>query len=260
MMQITRTTNPTGLRQIDKRHFIVRDKVNESGRVFWIEKFDYVAAKIDADCQLTCIAHAGSTEEYVELGAVSSITQDPHSLGALAADKPLRFRFIFHHAGEPQLTAYVDGVRAMNDAGNLGSSLVDIEPTSLGGVAWKLDLPQGHEAGDKPNVLVEKELFPNALSAANHPWFAVLVMPEVMRQIAIAIADNPGDLDDASTWLHPWAEFLKKLGIDEPVGTDEDEDVKMSWVDCVVDKFTTQEAFKHHMLKAQDQDQTGDLK
>lgn len=251
MGQITRTTNPTGLRQVDKRFFVVR-VIDDAqyGRHFWLERFDYAAAGLDAEIQFACIAHAGSTEEYVEFGTVSEITQQRHSIRALATDKPLRFRFIFFKKGESQLVAYTDGVRALDEAGNLGSSLVDIEPTSLRGIAWKLDLPTGLDGGDKPNVLVERELFPTAISAATHPWFGVLVMPEVMRQIAMAIADEPDSLDDQTSWMSPWADFIKALEVDAPVISDDDE-WKTAWAELVVEKFAAKGVFRHHMAKTQ---------
>jgi hypothetical protein len=255
--QITRTTNPTSLRQIDRVHFVVRVRDDgPEGRVFWIEKFDHSAANLDPVIQLACIAHAGSTEEYVELGTVSGITQDRHSIRGLATDKPLRFRFIFYKAGESQLVAYTDGVRAKAEAGNLGSSLVDIEPTSLGGIVWKLVMPQGLGTGEKPNVLVEKELFPTPLSAANHPWFGVLVMPEVMRQVAMAIAENPDGLEDQESWLYRWAEFIKTLGVDAPVAT-EDEEATADWADRLVENFSGRGTFRHHFAQAQ-AEMTGD--
>lgn len=251
MGQITRTTNPTSLRQIDRLHFVVRVRDDgPEGRVFWIERFDHAAAKLEPDIQMACIAHAGSTEEYVELGAVSDITQARHSIRALATDKPLRFRFIFYKAGESQLVAYTDGVKATAETGNLGSSLVDIEPTSLGGIVWKLVMPEGAGTGEKPNVLVEKEVFPTAISAANHPWFGVLVMPAVMREVAVAIAENPDGLEDQESWLSRWAEFIKVLGVDAPVAT-EDEEAMTDWADRLVEKFAARGTFRHHLAQAQ---------
>ena len=197
-----------------------------------------------------CIAHAGSTEEYFDLGLLSDFKKAPTSIRAIATDKPLKFRFIFNNPGESLLVGYTDGVRALDEAGNLGSSLVDIEPTSLHGIAWKIVLPEGTGAGEKPNVLVERSLFPTAASAVNHPWFGVLVMPEVMRQIAMAIAKDPEWLDDFETWIAPWAEFITALGVSPPEFEDDDISAQQVWADEVVLKFATKGIFKHHMAKA----------
>ncbi|TDK30715.1 hypothetical protein [Luteimonas terrae] len=252
MGQITRTTNPTGLRQIDKKNFIVRVKDDGlGGRVFWIDYFNYLSAKLDATVQISCIAHAGNTEESFDLGSVSDFNKEPLSLRTLATDKPLKFRFIFNNPGESLLIGYTDGVRALDEAGKLGSSLVDIEPTSLHGVAWKLVLPEGTGAGEKPNVLVEKSLFPTAVSAAGHPWFGVLVMPEVMRQIAMSIAENPSALDDSESWLAPWADFISSLDMEPSVELEEDDTIaQIAWADEVVHKFAGKGIFRHHMSNA----------
>lgn len=252
MGQITRTTNPTRLKQVDKKHFVVRVRHDVSeGRVFWLDSFDYSAAKLDPSLQLGCIVHAGSTEEFFDLGPLSDFKKTPTGIRAIATDKPLKFRFIINRPGESILVGYTDGVRALDEAGNLGSSLVDIEPTELHGIAWKLVLPEGNGAGEKPNVLVERSLFPTAVSAANHPWFGVLVMPEVMRQIAIIIAKNPSALDDSETWIAPWADFIAALGADPLIEFEEDDtSAQELWANEVVMKFAAKGIFKHHMAEA----------
>lgn len=252
MGQITRTTNPTGLCEIDKRHFIVRES-NEvrSGRVFWLEKFDHNAAKLDALVKIACVAHAGNTEKYFDLGVVSKFINTPLSIRELATDKPLKFRFIFNKPDESLLIGYADGLKALDETGEFGASLVDIEPTDLHGIAWKLTLPDGENADEKPNVLVERSLFPTALSAVNHPWFGVLVMPEVMRQIAFKIVQNPDALEDSESWIFPWKDFIAALGVDCPSkGMDGDTLGQSAWVDAVVEKFCLKGMFKHHMAQA----------
>lgn len=252
MGQITRTTNPTRLRQIDKKLFVVRVR-NESsdGRVFWLDSFDYEAANLDPSVLLGCIVHAGSTEEYFELGPLSDFKKTPTSIRDIATDKPLKFRFIFNRPGESLLIGYTDSVRALDEAGNLGSSLVDIEPTDLHGIAWKLILPEGKGSGDKPNVLVERSLFPTATSAVNQPWFGTLVMPEVMRQVAIAIAKDPSALEDPETWIAAWSDFITTLGANLPIEFDEEDILAQeAWADDVVRRFATKGMFKHHMAEA----------
>lgn len=252
MGQITRTTNPTRLKQIDKKNFVVRVRSDLAGdRVFWLESFDYRVTKLDPSVQLGCIAHAGSTEEYFDLGPLSDLKKTPSSIRSLATDRPLKFRFIFNRPGDSLLIGYADGVRALDEVGNLGSSLVDIEPADLDGVAWRLELPMGTGTGEKPNVLVEKSLFPSAASAANHLWFGVLVMPEVMRQVAMEIANAPSALDDAESWIAPWADFITALGINPPDEfNDEDITGQQAWANEVVRKFAAKGIFKHYMVKA----------
>lgn len=252
MGQITRTTNPTGLKIIDKKNFVVRVAEDpEEGRVFWVDRFDYAEAKLDPGLELSCVAHAGSTEEYFELGSVSNISTDKFSLRGLVLDQPLRFRFIFNSPGEPLLAGYTDGVQALDESGLLGSSLVDIEPADLGGPTWKLVLPDSAGAGEKPNVLVERSLFPNPASAVRHPWFGVLVMPEVMRQIAMRISETPSALDDSETWISKWAPFLIAIGIQPPVEVEEDDiAAKEAWAAEVITAFAKNGTYRIHLAKA----------
>lgn len=252
MGQITRTTNPTGLKKIDKKHFVVRIREDGAeGRSFWLDNLDFEKAELDPSVLVSCIAHAGSTEEYFELGPVSGFKKAPSSLRGLATDKPLKFRFIFNRPDESLLVGYTDGVRALDEAGNLGSSLVDIEPADLHGIAWKLVIPEGTGTGEKANVMVERSLFPTAMSAANHPWFGVLVMPEVMRQIAMEIAGNPSALEDSESWIAPWADFISALGVEAPAEFEEDDNAgRQGWADDVVTRFAAKGIFKHHMTKA----------
>jgi|GEM_PF-1275207 hypothetical protein len=250
MGQMTRTTNPTGLKEIDRKNFVVR--VNENGstraRVFWLESFDYREAGLEPHVEVACIAHAGTTEAYFELGAVSNFAQGPHSIHELAGDKPLRFRFIFSLPEQSLLVAYADGIRARDEAGELAASLVDIEPADLDGIAWKLELPDGDSGGEKPNVLVERALFPSASVAANNSWFAVLVMPEVMRQIARRVSENPDGLEDPESWLYPWGEFLSGLGAELPsVDVQDDDFARNEWIESVVRKFAQKAVLRTHM-------------
>lgn len=219
------------------------------GREFTVERIDYIAAGVKPGIRVSCIARAGSTEEYAELGPVESASTKPVRISHLAADRPLRFRFIFYRPGEPQLVAYCDGVRAEDDAGKLGSSLVDIEPAILGGPIWKLVLPEEGAGVDKPNVLVERSVFPTAQSAVRHPWFGVLVIPEVMRQVATAAARQPDALDDSGSWLCHWSEFIDKLDVDRPA-PDLDDAAQQSWVDEVVQRFTMRPAFREKLAIA----------
>lgn len=252
MGQITRTTNPTGLIQIDRKNFVVRVRDDgQDGRVFWLDSFNLGASRLDPSVLMGCIAHAGSTEVYFDLGPASDFSKEPASLNGLASDRPLKFRFIFNKPGETLLAGYADGVRALDEAGNLSSSLVDIEPVDLGGAIWRLILPEGTGAGEKPNVLVEKTLFPNASSAANHMWFGALVMPEVMRQIATAIAKNPSALEDSESWIAPWSDFIAALGVDCNIQFEDDDiPAQHAWADDVVSRFATKGIFKHHLMKA----------
>jgi hypothetical protein len=244
MPKISKTTNPTGLREIDAKNISVRVITDRDGRrSFWVERFDTAAYKFEPSLRLACVAHAGSTEEYFELGSVEQPYHTTRPLSELAADRPLRFRFLVYPEGSPKLVAYADNIKALDESGNGGESLVDIEPADLNGEAWRLDLAEVRPGTDKPVLLVERQLFPTSLTAARDPWVAVLVMPEVMRQIARVIAENPGCLDDQELWPSAWAEYLRKNSVEE-LSEDADEMARSQWVEHVVEEFCARPSMK----------------
>lgn len=237
MPKISRTTNPTGQRQLDASLFSVRTPMDAAGRrTFWLERFDFASAGLAPGLKLACIAHAGSTEEYFEIGTVDAPDHATRPLLELVQDRPLKFRFLVYESGNPLLVGFADNVRPADEAGELGDSLVDIQPADLHGCAWKLELPSSLVGDDKPVLLVDRQLFPTAAAAARDPWIAVLVMPEVMRQIARVIAAEPSSLTDENAWASMWAQFLEAEGISMPA-EDLDKHELDNWVDEVVETF-----------------------
>ena len=248
MPQISRTTNPTGLKKLDAKLFGVRVQTTNSERSFWLEKFDVALSGLPAGLHLSCIAHCGNTEEFFKLGTVDKPDLSVKPLRNLATNKPLKFRFVVHALGDPKLVAFADGVRAADDAGLLGGSLVDIELAELKGSCWKLVIPPLTVDDDKPVLLVEKNMFASAQAAANNPWIAVLVMPEVLRQIATVISKDSPCLDNSAIWSSSWAQFLLGLSGQDPPVVDDDEAQK-DWVECVVDGFCAKPALRAQMLR-----------
>jgi hypothetical protein len=221
----------------------------EGHRIFWLERFDFARSGLRPGLNLACVAHAGSTEEYFELGKVDAPNHSTRPLLELAVDRPLRFRFLVYEEGDPLLVGYADNVRAATEAGELGNSLVDILPVDLGGCAWKLELPSLSAGDEKPLLLVSRELFPTAAAAARDPWIAVLVMPEVMRQIARVFAEHPGCLTDENAWTGSWSAFLEAEGIPSPPdpSTENESD---DWVGEVVDTFCAKPSMKAQFILA----------
>lgn len=239
MKQISRRTNPTGLNEVDRRHFTLRmSDDGKSERSFWLERFDFKAAGLAAGTMINCVATAGASEQYFELGTVSNFSRTARTVGDLVSDKPVRFRFVFHMPGEKRLVGFADGVRPIDESGNVGGSLVDIFPTDLNGPIWELELPAVNaEATAKPCILVERSVFPTATVAVGHEWFVSLVMPEVMRRVALRIAGDPGSLDDDDTWTGTWKAYIDQFGVGDP--PDEDDDRVDEWAASVVRKFSS---------------------
>lgn len=239
MKQISRRTNPTGLNEIDRRHFSLRlSDDGKSDRTFWLERFDFKAAGIAPEVLINCIATSGSSEQYFALGAVSNFSRTARSINELVRNKPVRFRFVFHMPGEKRLIGFSDGVRPIDESGNLGGSLVDIFPTDLNGPVWELELPSANaEASAKPCILVESSIFNVAQAAVNHHWFVSLVMPEVMRRVALCIAADPGSLDNDETWTGTWKAYIDQLNVGAP--PEDEDDLIEDWAASVVRKFAS---------------------
>lgn len=239
MKQISRRTNPTGLSEVDRRHFSLRmSDDGKSERTFWLERFDFKAAGIPAEAMINCVATAGASEQYFSLGVASNFNRTAYAVSELVHNKPIRFRFVFHMSGDKKLIGFADGVRPIDESGNLGGSLVDILPTDLNGPVWELDLPAANaEASAKPCILVERSIFPVAPAAVNHHWFVSLVMPEVMRRVALRIAEDPGALDNDDTWTGTWKAYIDQLNVGAPP---EDEDDRVEeWAASVVRRFSS---------------------
>lgn len=248
MPQISRTTNPTGLKKLDAKLFSVRVQATDTARTFWLEKFDVALSGLEAGLQLSCIAHCGNTEEFFKLGTVDKPDISVKPLSNLATNKPLKFRFVVHAIGDPKLVAFADGVRAADDAGLLGGSLVDIELADLKGSCWKLVIQPLAVDADKPVLLVERSMFASATAAANNSWIAVLVMPEVLRQIATAISKDPACVDNSAIWSFKWAQLLLSLSGQEPPDVD-DVEAQKDWVESVVDGFCAKPGLRAQMLR-----------
>ncbi|CAM4390915.1 hypothetical protein STPA111741_14165 [Stenotrophomonas pavanii] len=239
MKQISRRTNPTGLNEIDRRHFSLRiSDDGKSDRTFWLERFDFTAAGIAPEVLINCIATSGSSEQYFALGTVSNFSRTARPINELVRNKPVRFRFVFHMPGEKRLIGFADGVRPIDESGNLGGSLVDIFPTDLNGPVWELDLPPtSADASAKPCILVERSIFPVALAAVNHHWFVSLVMPEVMRKVAMRIGEHSGSLDDDDTWTGTWKAYIDQLDVGPP--PEDEDDLVEEWAASVVRRFAS---------------------
>jgi hypothetical protein len=237
MKQISRRTNPTGLHEVDRKNFCVRVAFDgKLGRVFWLESFDQKSAGVAIDSQIHCIASAGATEQYFSLGDAGGFVRTQQAINELARDRPLRFRFVFNMPGQYRLCAFADGVRPTDESEDLGSSLVDILPAELGGPIWTLELPTtGDDADSKPCILVEQSVYRTAGAAVRSHAFTAFVMPEVMRQVALRIAQNPAELEGEDSWIGRWNGFIEHLGAGHP--PEEDEGDPAEWADSVVKRF-----------------------
>jgi hypothetical protein len=253
MPKISKTTNPTGLKELPAKLFTVRLITPGKGpRSFWLERFDHEASGIPTGSEIACIAHAGNAEEFFQLGTVEAPIHSINIIQELPSDRPLKFRFLFCSPGNPKLLAFADNVRSADESGAMGDSLIDIEPSDLGGPTWRLELPAPLPGTDRPVLLVERQLFPTSQAAANDMWLGVLVMPEVMRQVCKIIVDNIASLDERDTWVGDWGDFINSLGV-LPLSEDADEIAKSTWVEDIVAAFCAKAAIRAQLKRAENE-------
>lgn len=234
MPAISRTTNPTRLKKIEKANAsvrVVKGAGENSPRLLLIDRLDTSKSELPVGTRIACIASAGPTAQYFDLGTVESPTLKPQSLSELAADAAMSLRVIFYQAGDARILASMDGIRPLDDGAD-STSLVTIQPAPLDGPLWKLDL--GPEWGDEnPLLFVEETMFGNAKAAASNASFVAMVLPEVLRQIATRVFEHGRDESDEAGWIARWQRFLDVI---YPTADQSDDDSE-AWVTGCVKAF-----------------------
>lgn len=239
MPTISRTNNPTKVEAVGKEVISIRvSKMpgSDVARSFFVEHFERNQLKLPSATKVSCVAAAGQTTQYFELGTVDQLDLKAHALTELATDASIRFRVIFYEADSSRILATADNIRAVDDDTS-SPSLVSIQPVPLEGPFWKLELSDSG-SDSHPVLLVEEKLFSSAKAAAASPIFVSFVLPEVVRAIARRIvAEDIDDADDASSWLTPWVRFFTSInpGALDPSSSDAEDNEK--WIDDCVKAF-----------------------
>jgi hypothetical protein len=236
MARTTSTSNPTGLVEIDRKDVTVDVMTVGRDRYVSVPRLNLTAYKLPATTLVVCIARAGNTTHRIELGALAAWDKASRILTDLAVDAPLRFRLLFHEAGKPMLLASCENIRPRNNSD--AESLLPMEPADLGEELWRFKMQ-----ADGPVILYNREVFATASAATGFPPFQALVMPEALRQVCRELARAPARLSDESDVLFDWGQWLDGLGVDRPPGADEEESVRDTWVDEVVEVFAARFKF-----------------
>lgn len=236
MPAISRTTNPTGVLPVDSNALSLRvvkgNRATDPKTVF-IERFAPQKAGLLPSLRVACIATAGQTSQYFELGSVGAIDLGSKQLTELATDAALRFRVIFYEEHDCRVVAAADNIRALDES-QLSQSLVSIQPGALNGPLWKLELSDS-KSENLPVVHVEEQMFASAKAAAASAEFVSYVLPEVLRQVAVKVAAEWDDLDREGSWLGKWADFLEGMN---PADLDEmEDDMRDGWASECVELF-----------------------
>jgi hypothetical protein len=230
MGRVSTRSNPTNLKEIDKQRITIAVSDENGKRQCSVTKLSLADLGLPGTIQVVGIARAGTTSQRFELGTVSSWRKDPVVLDDLDPSAPLRFRILLHD-DSPRLQASAERIR-LRDQGE-SESLLPMEPADLGELLWHLKIDD-----DGPVLQYNARVFPSAAGVENYFPFSAFVLPEALRRVMEAIADDPDKLDDENDSLYAWGKWLATLGIEKP--TEEDKGV---WPERVVNAFCERHRF-----------------
>ena len=228
MSRVSGTSNPTGLKQIARKHISLTRLDVSAGKAFQVTKLDFSKYGFSGSERVIVIARAGNTSRRYELGSVSNWAQDPQDLHGLDFSRPLRFRLLVREEGAPKLLASAESLRCMGD-GDI-ESLLPVVSTDLGQRLWRLEI-----TADGAELQCNESVFPSGASAESYAPFRALVLPEALRQILEYLAREPELLSgDDSIWVD-WGMWMRLLRIEVPPPMDEE--LRKQWVNESTGRF-----------------------
>lgn len=242
MGRLSARSNPTSLRELDRNKVTLTVSEAAGRRVAILERLDLRDTGLAETLQVILVARAGSTSVRHAMGPATAFSREGKSLDSLDPSQPLRFRVLLHEQGTPRLAASVENLRARDDSQS--ESLLPMEPADLGERVWQLAIGE-----DGPVLKFNSRVFPSASGAENFIPFGAMVLPEALRQVMQAIADDPSCLEDEGSPLYPWGAWIDAIGAERPIA-DDDESEMAVWCNRVIDQFCNRCSFASR-LKAE---------
>jgi hypothetical protein len=240
MGRLSARSNPTSLKELDRNRVTLTVSEAAGRRLAILERLDLKDTSLGDSLQVILVARAGATSVRHALGPATAFSREGKSLDGLDPSQPLRFRVLLHEQGNPRLVASVENLRARDDSQS--ESLLPMESADLGERVWQLSI------GDEGPVLkFNSRVFPSASGAENFLPFGAMVLPEALRQVMQAIAEDPPCLEDEGSPFYPWGKWIDAIGAERPPSDDDD---KALWCDRVVDQFCNRCSFASR-LKAE---------
>ena len=210
------TSNPTGLKEIDRKDVVIVRVDSPDQRYFRVDKLNLSDYKFVGDEKVSLIARAGPTSLRFELGIVSEVSQGVFSLEGLDFSHVLSYRILIYKEGSARLLATAENLRNKGD-GDV-ESLLPIVSTTLGQRLWAMVFNE-----DGPVLRCNERVFPNGASAEAYSPFRTLVLPEALRQVLEYIATDSAKLDEEGTVWADWGDWMREKGITLPPPQDDGE-------------------------------------
>jgi hypothetical protein len=242
MKRLSARSNPTNLKELDRRLISLSTFATKGLPQFKIDKLALEEVSLDSDLELIIVVAAGNTSKRIKIGTVSNFSLDQaYDLSDLDSSSSLRFRLLIHKPNDPKLVAVIEKIAPNND--EQSDSILPMKPADLGQRLWKLDSAEN----EGPVLLFNSNVFANAAGTENFLPFATLVLPEALRQVMLFIAEDPDKLEDEDDAWYPWGAWLDKNGADRPPADTEDDLEKNRWCEEVVEIFCNQHKFSEKL-------------
>lgn len=241
MARTSSTSNPTGLKEIDRRHVTLAVTRKGPDRFLTVARLELAEYSLPPDLELLCIARAGNSSQRCKLGTLGAWDKSAQLLKGLDAQAPVRFRLLVHSTDSPKLVATCENIRPRSD--DQGESLLPMVPADLGEELWQFEC-----LSDGPVLLFNQAVFPTAAVASAYPAFRALVMPEALRQVCRILAAEPDRFDDDNDPLSAWGPWIDQLGTGR-VDRGDDERDRSEWVESVVKAFAETNRFASQLRR-----------
>lgn len=236
MPRMSATSNPTGLRTIERSRIIITVSGTGNFRSFTLDRLSCDGLNLAGDMRVIVIATAGNTAQRFDAGSVANPLRDPCPIGRLDSSQPLRFRLLIRSADSSRLIASAEGIRPHDQSQS--ESLLPMEGADLGERLWRLLINE-----DGPVLQFNSTVFPNAAGAEGYLPFGAFVLPEALRQVMQDLARRADALEDESDAWYPWRLWLEDVGMDLPDPDGEDEELIEHWCDEATDRFCQKFSF-----------------
>jgi hypothetical protein len=242
MKRLSTRSNPTNLKELDKKIISISTFAEKGLLHFKIDKLELGESSLESDLEIIIIAAAGNTSRRIKIGTISNYSlEDAYDLSELDSSSTLRFRLLIHKANNPKLIAVIEKITPNND--EQSDSILPMKPADLGQRLWKLETAEN----EGPVLLFNSNVFPSAAGTENFLPFASLVLPDALRQVMLFIANDPDKLEDEDDAWYPWGKWLDESGADRPPADTEDDLEKNRWCEEVVEIFCNLHKFSDNL-------------
>jgi len=231
MPRLSTLSNPTGLKDLEKNRVSIVVDDQGAKAAYSLIRLDVADASLPAMAHVVVVARRGNSEMRVDHGQVTCWDKSFIDVSEMGVDGVWTFRILFALPDSPKLLASIENIRP-NGLGN-SESLIALEPASdLGNVPWELVVL---EQDGRAVIRFNRDVYQTAALAEADGYFACLVIPEAVRQLALWHTRDPATL--AEPHWEPFKNWLSLHGITDEPQVDQSQDEKEKWCREVVSAF-----------------------